>query len=394
MRGPPQREGGFNRGGFEQNDGERGERRAGFFEGDGKVRDFSNWERKGPLTPTEPAARQGGSGSMREGRPREEGGFRDRQAGWGEGTGRTADDESRPPRREFADRPPPVERQPTAADMDNQWRTKMRPDAPSPAPPAETSEASTPTSPAAAPAVPAAPTSRPRLNLAKRTVSEAPKEDASADAGAADNKASIFGAARPIDTAAREREIEEKRQLAIRTKKEQQDKEREERRASAAAAKDAAAPKDNAAPAAASSAPKEPKAARGAGAQKQNGKEEDKDASASSLQYEILRRDADTTVDADGDAEAVDANGAIIGDKDIKPREITREVPKSETGGSWRKASAATATEKKSEASPAATPKSTTEAVEDDGWSTVSKKEKNFNKRGGGAVGGGRAVAS
>lgn len=295
---------------------------------------------------------------MRESRPREEGAFRERQAGWGEGTGRNTEDDSRP-RREFSERPPPVERQPTAADMDNQWRTKMKPDAPSPA---ETPEASTPTSPSAAPAAPAG---RPRLNLTKRTVSEAPP---AADAGAADNKASIFGAARPIDTAAREREIEEKRQIAIRSKKEQQDKEREERRASAAAAKEAA--------------PKETKADRPARAQKQNGKDEAaKEDAAPGLQYEILRREAETTEDVDGDAEAADANGTIIGDKEVKPQEITREVPKSQS--SWRKPSTS-----------AEEPATTAETLEDDGWSTVSKKEKNFSKRGGGAAGGGRAMAS
>ena len=97
----------------------------------------------------------------------------------------------------------------------------MKPDSP-----ADSPDASTPTSPQA-------PAQRPRLNLAKRTVSEAPKEDNAA----ASSKASPFGAARPIDTSAREQEIEEKRKIAIREKKEADDKAREEKRAKEAATK-------------------------------------------------------------------------------------------------------------------------------------------------------------
>lgn len=361
MRGPPR--GGSFRGGFDAPESDAGSDRGGrrpFFEGDGKVRDFGNWERKGPLTPAEPAPR--GDNEGRSERPaRADGGFRDRQAGWGEGTGRTFNEEdgSRPPRREFSERPPPVERQPTAADMDNQWRTKMKPDAPAPT----ESEASTPTSPAA----PAAPASRPRLNLAKRTVSEAPQN---AEAGASsDSKASPFGAARPIDTGARERELEEKRQLAIRTKKEHQDKEREERRA----AKERE-PRDVRKESVTSQSDRP--------ASKSNAKdtEETKEPAAPGLKYEILRRgegDEDATADADGDAEATNANGNIIGDKEVKPQEITREVPKG--GNNWRK--------------PAAETETTADSLDADGWSTVSKKEKNFNKRGGGNAGG-RAMAS
>lgn len=372
-RGAPARGSSF-RGGFDAGasdaGSDRGGRREMFNQNDGKVRDFGNWERKGPLTPAEPSPR-GGEFAPRGERParaeRAEGGFRDRQAGWGEGTGRTAEDYESRPRREFterSERPPPVERQPTAADMDNQWRTKMKPDAPSPA---ETPEASTPTSPAA----PAAPASRPRLNLAKRTVTEAPK---SAEAGASNEAkgASIFGAARPIDSAARDRDLEEKRELAVRQKKEQQDKDREERRASAAAAKEQQ-PKEKV-----TSSTERP--ARDV-QPKQNGNSADnaKDEAAPG-QFEILRR-GENDEDADGDAEATNANGNIIGDKEVKPQEITREAPKPQN--SWRKPSA---TEE---------PATTAETMEDDGWSTISKKEKKFNKRGGGNVGGGsRALAS
>ncbi|KAK1467157.1 RNA recognition domain-containing protein [Colletotrichum melonis] len=190
-------------------------------EDDGKVRDFGNWERRGPLSPVAPKE---GSGSRDGSRPRTNDGpreFRDRRqspAAWGEGQGPRQD--SRPPR---------PERVPTAAETDSQWRTKMRPDA---AQSRDGSEA--PSSPSAAPA---APVGRPKLNLAKRTVSEAP--DVTSPSGS-DSKASPFGAARPIDTAAKERLIEEKKQQQAKEKREAEEKAKEERRlAKEAAAKEA-----------------------------------------------------------------------------------------------------------------------------------------------------------
>ncbi|GAB7354155.1 hypothetical protein MBLNU459_g4712t2 [Dothideomycetes sp. NU459] len=340
--------GGSFRGGFEGGAGEEGgdRRKPSFFEGDGKVRDFGNWERKGPLSPVERPA----GGSMR-GRgtdaPRE----RRQSPAWGEGTGRGSEAGSRPPRREFQERPV-VEKAPTAADMDNQWRTKMKPDAPSPS---ATPEVSTPTSPVA----PAAPATRPRLNLAKRTVSEAQPQ---ADAAGSDAKASPFGAARPIDTSTREKEIEEKRQLAIRQKKEQDDKKREEKRA-----KDAAAKEEKV------STPASEKPEVDTHAQ-ENGQTEAKEPAAPGRQYEILRR-MGADEEADGDAVDASANGEIIGDKATLPQEPV--VVKG--GDSWRKKSA--------DAAAAAT--TTAEGMEDDGWSTVSVKQKNFSRRGGS-----RAMAS
>ena len=178
---------------------ERGARRSNF-ESDGKVRDLGNWERKGPLSPP--------TGPVREGRPRnDEGpgsGFRRNSPGWGEGR---SQDGSRPPR---------PERTPTAAEMDNQWRARMRPDQASKDP---AKDANNPPSPAA-------PASRPKLNLQKRTVSDAVPASPST---AGDSKSSPFGAARPIDTATREREIEEKRQLALRQKKESEEKSKAEK---------------------------------------------------------------------------------------------------------------------------------------------------------------------
>jgi len=116
--------------------------------------------------------------------------------------------------------------------MDNQWRSRMRPDAPTPSA-TPTPDVSTPSSPAPA-AAPTAPASRPKLNLAKRTVSEAPAQGEASSTG--ENKSSIFGAARPIDTTARDKEVEEKR-LAARQKKEEEDKALAEKRAAEKAEK-------------------------------------------------------------------------------------------------------------------------------------------------------------
>ncbi|KAF2024077.1 hypothetical protein EK21DRAFT_94385 [Setomelanomma holmii] len=339
--------GGFNRGGFDAASdagSERGERRRPPpFAGDGKERDFGNWERKGPLSPVP----GGAPNSMaREGRqPSFQGGARQSPA-WGEGR---ADSGSRGPRREFEpSERPQHDRQPTAPEMDNQWRTKMRPDAPASASPTATPDASTPSSPAPAPA-PAAPAGRPRLNLQKRTVSEA---QPAPEATPSSNKPNPFGAARPIDTAAREKEIEEKRQLELRQKKETDDKAREERKAKeaekAAAAKDAAP------------------AFKGEGAEAKP-----------KPTFEILQREGEEGTAAGQDE---DANGEIVDDKAVKPQEVVRDPPKTE--GAWRRKSN----------SPAAPEGTTTETMEDDGWSTVTKPTKNTKPRRGGPPA--RAIAS
>lgn len=296
-RGGPRRE--SDRGFGSEFGGERKER---FPEGDGKVRDFGNWERKGPLSPiaaAERGSREGGRPRTNDG-PRGEG-FRDRRsspAAWGEGRaqGQGSQDGSRPPRREFQERPAP-ERAPTAAEQDNQWRTKMRPDAPaakSPIPSRDGSEA--PSSPAPSHALPAG---RPKLNLAKRTVSEAPLASPSSASG--DAKASPFGAARPIDTAAKEREIEEKRLAAIQEKKDAEEKAKEEKRVAAQAAKEAA----------------------------------EKQASEEEKPVEILQRAEGEATDETVETE--NANGNIVDDKAVKPKEITRDVkPKPSDSGAWR----------------------------------------------------------
>ncbi|KAB5570574.1 hypothetical protein GE09DRAFT_1218002 [Coniochaeta sp. 2T2.1] len=222
---------------------------------DGKVRDFGNWERRGPLSPVAQPERIGGR--SRDGsRPGTNDGFRNRHASpaWGPGEGRGEPleprlDGSRPPRREFSDRP---ERAPTAAEQDNQWRSHMRPDAPAKSETHSRAGSEAPSSPAGgAPATLAG--GRPKLNLIKRTVSESP---AVASPTSSDSKASPFGAARPIDTAAREREIEEKRLAAIKEKKEAEEAAKEERRI-AKEAREAAAAKEAAEKAAAEEAAKE-----------------------------------------------------------------------------------------------------------------------------------------
>ncbi|KAG5972176.1 hypothetical protein E4U55_000883 [Claviceps digitariae] len=180
-----------------------------------------NWERRGPLAPLSP--QEGGPGSRDGSRPRpgpdslgERGesyrGSRQASTTWGEGRQEGA----RPLRR--VDQP---ERVPTAAEKDFQWRSNMRRD-----PVVAPEETESPASPSSVVPAPA-PASRPRLNLQKRTVSEAP--DAPVTPGG-DAKASPFGAARPINTAARELAIEEKRQQALREKKEAEEKAKEERR--------------------------------------------------------------------------------------------------------------------------------------------------------------------
>lgn len=356
---------GFSRGNFDNMSdagSERGgPRRPGFFEGDGKTRDFSNWERKGPLSPVPGAAppmRDGGR--LREG----SGPPRDRSQGpsWGEGR---SDAGSRPPRREFEAARPVVERVPTAAERDTQWRTGMKAD-PSPA---ATPDVSAPTSPQQQ-----APKERPRLNLAKRTVSSAETDNSASSAS--DSKASPFGAARPINTAQREREVEEKRELAFRQKKEAEEKAKEEKTAKEAAARAARAERadrgqaqedDKVTSPSSETAPKGRRPSRQQNGSKQTPKENGETSATQRASFSILQRDAEG--DGEGEGPAIDqenANGEIVADKEVKPQEVVQEVP---AGG-------------------AQNAETTGEALEEDGWSTVAAKPKN-NRRAGG-----RAIAS
>ncbi|KAF7588596.1 hypothetical protein BBP40_005481 [Aspergillus hancockii] len=308
---------------------ERGGDRRRNFESDGKFRDFGNWERKGPLSPTGPV-REGGRPTTNEGSS-----FRRSSPAWGEGR---SQDGSRPPRREFQ------ERTPTAAELDTAWRSKMRPDQPK--------ESSNPPSPAAAPASPVAPT-RPRLNLQKRTVPEA----ASTPAPSTESKASIFGGARPIDTAAREKEVEERRQLALRQKKEADEKakaEKPEKSEKQRHAKDQV--KDQAkdhikdqVKAEKSGAPADPNG-RDVAETPQGGKS-----------FEILRRagedESGMAADQDQTEEAKPAAKA----------ETSNNAAAAKENGNWRRGPAQPA-----------------EAGDDEGWSTVSSSRQRNNRRGAG----------
>lgn len=105
---------------------------------------------------------------------------------------------------------PPMERALSAADRDNEWRRGARPDVPV----------------KSSPASPVIPQTRPKLELKKR--SEVAVNAVSSPS--ADSKASPFGAARPIDTAAKLKEVEEKIAQQAAAKKERDEKLREEKR--------------------------------------------------------------------------------------------------------------------------------------------------------------------
>ncbi|KAL4931994.1 translation initiation factor 4B [Aspergillus undulatus] len=287
-------------------------RRRGGFESDGKVRDFSNWERKGPLSP--PPMREGGRPRSNEGP-----GFRSRSPAWGEGRSQEG---SRPPRREFQ------ERTPTAAEMDNQWRARMKPDTPK--------EPSNPPSPAPAAATPAAapaPAQRPKLNLQKRTVPEA----VASPTASSESKSSIFGGAKPIDTATREKEVEQRRQLALRQKKEAEEKAKAEKAEKQRVAKEAA------------------KSEKPGSTLDPNGRDQ-AETPRGGGNFEILRRagEDESGMSADQDPEQK---------VEAAPTEVAK--PDDKTNGSWR-----------------AGPTSTEAAGDDEGWSTVSSKPRN-NRRGG-----------
>ncbi len=250
----------------------------------------------------------------------------------------------------------------------------MRPDAPAKAP---TPEASEPSSPPPAPA----PATRPKLNLQKRTVSEADLKGSSAPAS--DSKASPFGAARPVDTAAKEKEVEEKRQLAIRQKREAEEKAKAEKAEERRLAKEKGDLEKSKEPT--SKENKEHKEnkdireskdirnttetseTRDTSASKENGEETSQQ---TTPKYDILRR-ADSGMNdmvADDHEEEIE-EGLPVDDKAVKPKEVVQEPP-SRANGSWRNAPAAQAPEG-----------STTAALEEEGWSTVSKPSKQRNNR-------------
>jgi translation initiation factor 4B len=140
------------------------------------------------------------------------------------------------------------------------------------------------------------------LNLAKRTVSEATDLPSPASVSG-DAKASPFGGARPIDTAAKEREIEEKRLAAIREKKEAEDKAKEEKREAVKAAKVIDADKETA-----------------------EGDKADAEGEDVSKGEETIEKE--------------NQNGNIVEDKAVKSKETIRDMkPRPSDTGTWRRAS-------------------------------------------------------
>lgn len=227
---------------------------------------------------------------------------------------------------------------------------------------------STPSSPIAS-----APASRPRLNLAKRTVSSAVPAEPEPATPTSDAKASPFGAARPIDTAKRDQELEAK--AAERRKQKEEDDakakaDREKAAAEKAARGEAAGSTSKAAieggaTGAVSGGEREPNGrtssvSKGKDA-KENGNFQPKP------DFKILQRmEQENGEDEDGeDARNEPANGAIVDadDKDTKPQTIVRDV--NATGDD-----------------------ADVEVHEADGWETIGKKTKGKQR------GGGRALAS
>ncbi|KAI4284464.1 MAG: hypothetical protein L6R35_004908 [Caloplaca aegaea] len=353
-----------------------------FEQGDGKVRDFGNWERKGPLQPSAPAPSGPPRSEMTRPVSRDGPSLRRNSPAWGEGRSQEG---SRPPRREFVERPA-IERAPTAAEKDSQWRNNMRPDAPTPAPvPARspamsTRNSSTPSSPLAAPAAlptPAAPAERPKLNLQKRTFTEAPPE--AQPMQRTESKSNPFGAAKPIDTATKEKEIEEKRQAALKERKEAEEKAREEKKIADDKAREE---KRLVKEAEKSPTPENATTPK----EKPNGVATERENGASGpppgKNYEILRRQANEEAEAADAADAADeepegaANGVIVDDQAIKPKEIVRDNISAANGNS-----------------PGTPVEPSADTLEDDGWSTVSKpQKKSKNPRNGNMAS--RAIAS
>jgi len=122
-------------------------------------------------------------------------------------------------------------------------------------------------------------------------------------AASSDAKASPFGAARPIDTAAKEKEIEEKKEAAAKEKKEAEEKAKEEKREAAKA-----------------------KAAE--------------EAAEAEKKAETAQKDGEEAGKPEETIETENANGNIVDDKAVKPREIVRDArPKPVETGAWRRAS-------------------------------------------------------
>jgi len=224
----------------------------------------------------------------------------------------------------------------------------------------------------ASPAAASAPVGRPKLNLAKRTVPEA-TDLASPASAQGDAKASPFGAARPIDTAAKEREIEEKRVAALKEKKEADDKAREEKRIAKEATKVEKTEGET------GSGAVTPDIAKKTENLSLDDASESKDTTSESKVKETARpKPADTGAwrrpGAGPKPPRNDAPRGPRGDAPTPPR-----GPRNDTQRGPR-------TNGSAPAAPVAAVESEAAAPEEDGWSTVSKPKKNQR-------GGARAIA-
>lgn len=326
LEGPPRRSsersdrGGFgDRGDRDRLGSESGdrERRQSAYETSDRVRSLDKWERTGPLPPSTP------TGSEHGGRPRS--GDRSERGEPREFRRRSPVPSTEPaPKREYRERPP-IERQPTAPERDNEWRRGARPD-----PPVVQRTATAPSSPISQQST------RPRLELKKR--SEHPIEPALASATSdSSSKPNPFGAARPIDTFQREKEVEEKRLAVIAAKKAKEEKAREEKRARATVA----------------------------------GENDRSEAGTPTgvKNFALLRRASGTTEGTTAEVEVDEEVGPVAAPK----KEEIEVRPSKTTTSSWRKAE----------------PKETKAEDAQDGWSTVATKK----GRGGSANGGRVPVA-
>jgi translation initiation factor 4B len=161
------------------------------------------------------------------------------------------------------------------------------------------------------------------LQLAKRTVSESP--DVTSPSAGGDAKASPFGAARPIDTAAKEREIADKRDQLLREKKDADEKAKEERRL----AKEAKEAKEAAAKEAADKAAADAEAAK------------EEAAKAEAAKAEIPEEKTEAPVESE-EAPTESSKNGNVGDQKLPiiPKEGAQN-PKSRAveSGNWRSAS-------------------------------------------------------
>jgi len=183
----------------------------------------------------------------------------------------------------------------------------------------------------------------------------------------------------------RSREVEEKRQLALRQKKEAEEKAKADKAEEKRLAKEAEEKK-----VAAKDSKEKPTGEKGSkenetNAAKENGTSETPQQS--SKNFEILRRVSegpaanDMVADEEADEEESGQQASIpVDDKAVKPKEVVRDTAPSRRNGAWQKKEPA-----------ASTPAPTATQLEEDGWSTVSNTKQRPGRRGNQAA---RAIAS